>query len=414
MDVVINNVINDNKFFKRLTLYRPLSEFRIGGFSLRERLEKLVGRDSLFLLVENESQANVLKRRLSINVQHIPDGDFIMINPGVIGSFSSLKELIKHIENLPVGKAVFKNNVFIAGKLNKGFLSTDMRIRNHVSHVEYPSLNIFYIKYPWDMLKIQNMIISDDVFSDIIRKKYSILKPNRGKWPIFISKEDVFIEKYIYLETLHGPIIICGNSEVQAFSRISGPTVIRENTTVSSARIRGNVSIGPVSKVGGEVEWSIIDGYTNKSHESYLGHSYVGEWVNLGAYTVTSDLKNTYGPIRVFIDGEKIDTGLIKLGSFIGDFVKTAIATSIYAGKFIGNFSHVMGLVYNNIPPFTIWNGYAKELYELNLNSVLRTQKRMYERRSIKQYPEEINYVNELFKLTSSMRIEAKKGFFSL
>ena len=413
MDIVINDVINDNNFFKWLNLYRPQSEFRIGGFSLRERLERLVGRDSLFLLVKNESQAKVLKRRLSINIQLIPEGDFIMVNSGVIGSFMSLKELITHIEDLPLGKAVFKNGVFIAGKLNKDYLSSEMLIKNSLSPVEYPSTNLFYIRYPWDMLKIQSIIVSDDVFSDFIRDTHSILKPNRGKWPVFISKNDVFIEKHVYFETIKGPIIIGDGAEIQAFSRISGPSVIRENTAILSARIRENVSIGPVSKVGGEIEHSIIDGYSNKAHESYLGHSYVGEWVNLGAYTVTSDLKNTYGPIRIILKDEKIDTTLIKLGSFIGDFAKTSISTSILAGKYIGNFSHVMGLVYRNIPPFTFWNGFSKDLYELNRESTIRIQKRMYERRNVRQYPEEISYIKELYESTSPDRMNVKKGVFS-
>ena len=414
MDVVINDVINDNKFFKWLTLYRPISEFRIGGFSLRERLERIVGRDSLFLLVKNESQAKVLKRKLSINIQLIPDGEFIVINSGVIGSFESLKRLLSHIENLPVGKAVFRNDVFIAGKLNKDYLSPDMSIIGRLSHVDYPSMNLFYIRYPWDMFKIQETVIGDDALSDLIRNTYSILKPNRGKWPILVSKKDVYIEKYVYLETIKGPIIISDDSEIQAFSRISGPCVIREGVTILSARIRENVSIGPVSKIGGETESSIVDGYSNKAHESYLGHSYIGEWVNLGDFTVTSDLKNTYGPIRVTFEGEKFDTGEVKLGSFMGDFVKTSIGTLILAGKFIANFSHVMGIVYDNIPPFTFWNGYSKRLFDLDYESILRIQKRMYERRDIRQYPEEINYVKEIYESTSGERINAEKGVISL
>ncbi len=413
MDIVINDVINNNKFFKWLTLYRPLSEFRIGGFSLRERLEKLVGRDSLFLLVKNESQAKVLKRKLSINIQLIPEGEFIMLNSGVIGSLTSLKELISHFETLDLGKALLKNGVFIAGKLNKEYLSSEMLIKNSLHPIDYPSTNLFYVKYPWDMLKVQNMLISDDIFSDYIRNNFSILKPNRGKWPVFVSKNDVFVEKHVYFETIQGPVIIGDGVEVQAFSRVSGPAIIRENTIILSARIRGNVSIGPISKVGGEIDYSIIDGFSNKAHESYLGHSYVGEWVNIGAYTVTSDLKNTYGPIRVIFQNEKTDTGLIKLGSFIGDFVKTAISTSIFAGKLIGSFSHIMGIVYRDIPPFTLWNGFSKELYELDCDSTIRTQKRMYERRNIRQYPEEITFIREIYSSTSSERVNTKKKSFS-
>jgi|Deesub1362A_J573_1020465.scaffolds.fasta_scaffold00008_292 UDP-N-acetylglucosamine diphosphorylase/glucosamine-1-phosphate N-acetyltransferase len=413
MDIVINDNILPDDFFRWLVLYRPFSEFRVGGFSLRERLERLVGRESIYLLLKNDLQARILSRRLGIAVQTIPENDFIMINSRVAGSFTALEELIKYLETAPSGKAIYIDGVFIAGKLNKDNLD-GFNLANKLPGLEYPSTNIFLVRYPWDIIKIQGMIISDDIFSKFIKGNFSVLKPNRGQWPVFASKEGVYIEKYVYLDSSKGPIIIGDNVEVHAFSRISGPSVIRENSYIFSGLVRENVVIGPVCKIGGEISDSLVDGYTNKAHESYLGHSYVGEWVNIGALSVTSDLKNTYGKIKVEFGGVRFDTGTIKLGSFIGDFAKISISTSIFAGKIIGAFSHVMGLVYRNIPPFTMWNGYTRKIYQLNLSSAIRTQERMYSRRDIQQLEEEREYIEKLFEGTSQDRAEAYEGSFEV
>ncbi len=413
MDIVINDNILPDDFFRWLVLYRPFSEFRVGGFSLRERLEKLVGRESIYLLLKNDLQAKILSKRLGITVQTIPENDFIMINSRVAGSFTALEDLIKYLETAPSGKAIYMDGVFIAGKLNKDHLD-GFNLAEKLPGLEYPSTNIFLVRYPWDIIKIQGMIISDDIFSKVIKENFSVLKPNRGQWPVFASKEGVYIEKYVYLDSSKGPIIIGDNVEVHAFSRISGPTVIRENSYILSGLVRENVVIGPVCKIGGEISDSLVDGYSNKAHESYLGHSYVGEWVNIGALSVTSDLKNTYGKIKVELGGVRFDTGTIKLGSFIGDFAKISISTSIFAGKFIGAFSHVMGLVHRNIPPFTMWNGYSRKLYELELSSAIKTQERMYSRRSIEQLEEEVEYVKVLFNETTQERVDASKEQFEV
>jgi UDP-N-acetylglucosamine diphosphorylase/glucosamine-1-phosphate N-acetyltransferase len=150
-------------------------------------------------------------------------------------------------------------------------------------------------------------------------------------------------------------VLIDRGAVVQAFSRIEGPCHIGADTQVLGANVRVS-SIGPQCRIGGEVEGSIVQGFSNKAHDGFLGHSYLGEWVNFGAGTVTSDLRTDYGPIRVHIAGKKIDTGLIKIGSFVGDHTKTSVHTLLNTGTVVGPFSLLLTsgtLLPRALPPFS-------------------------------------------------------------
>src|SRR5205807_6378889 len=119
-----------------------------------------------------------------------------------------------------------------------------------------------------------------------------------------------------------GPVMIAHGAVVHSFSYLEGPCYIGPRTQIFGAKLRGG-TLGPECRIGGEVEESIIHGYSNKYHDGFLGHSYIGEWVNLAAGTQVSDLRNDYGQIRPIIDGQPVKSGLNKLGTFIGDHTKT-------------------------------------------------------------------------------------------
>ncbi|MEM0056958.1 MAG: hypothetical protein QXH96_00540 [Candidatus Geothermarchaeota archaeon] len=292
----------------------------------------------------------------------------------------------------------------MASKIDESYLDDNLKLKKNIHPVEFPRNNLYLINVPWQIFETQRAVIIREALNSEIRKDFDIRDSNKGSWPVFVSKNGVDIESPVYWDTRNGPIFISANVEIQAFSRISGPAFIRENCKVLSALIREDTVIGPLCKIGGEVEASLIDGFSNKSHESYVGHSYIGEWVNIGAFTVTSNLKNTYGTVKVELCGKRVDSNSVKLGAFICDFVKTSSQTLILPGKYIGCFSHVTGPVIFSLPPFVIWNGYTRELIELKLDSVVEVQKRMYSRRGIAQLPEEINYVKELYELTKETR----------
>jgi UDP-N-acetylglucosamine diphosphorylase/glucosamine-1-phosphate N-acetyltransferase len=146
----------------------------------------------------------------------------------------------------------------------------------------------------------------------------------------------------VVLDAEDGPIHIDAGAVIQPNAVLEGPCYVGPGTIIRpGAVIRSGTTLGPVCRVGGEIEASIIHGYSNKQHDGFLGHSYVAEWVNLGADTVTSDLKNTYGPVRVFLNGTGVDTGEQFVGATIGDHAKTGIGTILPTGVIIGVAANV-------------------------------------------------------------------------
>jgi UDP-N-acetylglucosamine diphosphorylase/glucosamine-1-phosphate N-acetyltransferase len=144
------------------------------------------------------------------------------------------------------------------------------------------------------------------------------------------------------LDASDGPIIICDDVQIMAHSFIQGPCFIGKNSIIKAgSQIYGKTVIGPFCKIGGEIENSVFHGYSNKQHSGFIGHSYIGEWVNLGAMTTTSDLKNTYGSIEVSLKGKKINTNMKFLGLICGDHTKTAIGTLFTTGTIIGVCSSI-------------------------------------------------------------------------
>jgi UDP-N-acetylglucosamine diphosphorylase/glucosamine-1-phosphate N-acetyltransferase len=161
----------------------------------------------------------------------------------------------------------------------------------------------------------------------------------------------------VLLDTRRGPIVIDREATIAAFSRIEGPCYIGPRTQVHGAKLRGGVTLGRECRIGGEVEASIVHGYSNKAHDGFLGHGYVGEWVNLGAGTHNSDLRNDYGEITVTLAGRRVPTGQTKAGCLIGDHTKTGLGTLLNTGSNIGAFCNLLpgGLLPRYMPCFTSW-----------------------------------------------------------
>ncbi len=177
------------------------------------------------------------------------------------------------------------------------------------------------------------------------------------------SERDVYVaagavvQPMVVIDATAGPVYIDEGAQIHPFTRIEGPCYVGRDSVLLGAKCRAGNTIGPVSRIGGEIEHSIIQGYTNKYHDGFLGHAYVGEWVNLGAMTTNSDLKNDYSNVSVVLDGmTSIDTGSQKVGSLIGDHAKTSIGTLLNTGAYLGAMSLIAatgGLIPKYIPSFT-------------------------------------------------------------
>lgn len=221
-----------------------------------------------------------------------------------------------------------------------------------------------------------------------------------------VEEEDVRIgegaklEPGCVLDASSGPVVIAAGATVGANAVLKGPCYVGPHAMVMPlALIRAGTSIGPMCRVGGEVSNSILLGYTNKSHEGFLGHSYLGKWVNLGSGTTTSNLKNTYGPITVRIGSKHIDTGRMFLGALVGDHSKTAVLTRFSAGTYVGAVSMLAGAGPQPqfIPSFTFQSPAGSE--PMKLDKAMDVIARVYARRDRKLSPTDeqiVRYVQRI------------------
>jgi UDP-N-acetylglucosamine diphosphorylase/glucosamine-1-phosphate N-acetyltransferase len=263
------------------------------------------------------------------------------------------------------------------------------------------------VRYPWDLVDRNAAEISRDVAA------VSTLPASQPANLIVVGPPDrVFIhhtarlDPLVVLDTTHGPIVLQEGVVVAAFSRIEGPCVVGPRTQIMGAKIRGGVTIGPQCRIGGEVETSIVHGYSNKYHEGFLGHSYLGEWVNLGAGTHTSDLRNDYGEVEVTIDGRRVATGRSKVGCFLGDHTKTGLGSLINTGTNIGPFCNVLPagrFAPKHMPAFTTWwNGHLRLGFPMP--QLLITAQKVMERRGETLTPSHVALYEKLWEATDPLR----------
>jgi len=265
------------------------------------------------------------------------------------------------------------------------------------------------ITYPWDLTENNSRILREDFdFKNDkgIQGEFSSSARIYGEEDNLFVAKSAKIQPLVLLDTEEGPIYIDEEATVFAHSHIRGPSYIGKRSQILGANIGEGTSIGPVCRVGGEVEESIIHGFINKPHAGFLGHSYVGEWVNLGALCTNSDLKNDYSPVQVHIKGKLRDSGVVKVGSFIGDHSKLGIGCLLNTGTVIGVSSNVVaagGVLPKFIPSFT-WclNGQFYKGY--GFEKMMETAKVVMSRRGVTMSLEEVEMLKKVFKITEKER----------
>ncbi|MBQ3349994.1 MAG: glucose-1-phosphate thymidylyltransferase [Thermoguttaceae bacterium] len=226
---------------------------------------------------------------------------------------------------------------------------------------------------------------------------------------VFVAPE-VKLGDYLVANSANGPIIIDRGASVGPYCYLCGPVYIGPDARIiEHAAIKDRVAVGRTTKIGGEVEGSTIEPYTNKQHHGFLGHSYVGSWVNLGAGTCNSDLKNTYGTVVMEYPDGRFQTNMQFLGCIIGDFAKTAINTSIFTGKLIGACSMLYGYVTRNVPSFVNYARAFGQITEVSLDVLIATQSRMFARRNIVQQEAHIELLKNMYEQTKHERLMANE-----
>jgi UDP-N-acetylglucosamine diphosphorylase/glucosamine-1-phosphate N-acetyltransferase len=270
--------------------------------------------------------------------------------------------------------------------------------------------------YTWELV----LANADQITSDFAAAGRSGIHSDSIEDPFVVrgNKDDVYIgagtciHPMVVIDAEHGPVFIDEEVEIHPFSRVEGPCYIGKKSILLGAKCREGNSIGPVCRIGGEVEESIIQGYSNKYHDGFLGHAYVGEWVNLGALTTNSDLKNDYSNVSVTLDGRTpIDTGSTKVGALIGDHTKTSIGTLFNTGAYVGAMA-VIAATGKPLPKFipsfawflegVVTKGFGKK-------KLFETAATVVSRRGREWSAAQVSMWEEIFKITASPRLEAVK-----
>ena len=385
---------NRSEFFP-LSLTRPISQFRVGIFTIKEKWEKYYDSVSVFTdnYLSNKYPSTVKDDNIWINAQLIPNDS-----------------IITEINNLRIGESLKKDSKILAFR-SKEFKSNNL---NEISsNAQFSFLNSITDIFTINGSEIINdfLLISSDKKTDWQGQNDSELLANSnikiGQYPIYVEK-GAKINHSIF-NTTSGPIYIGKNAEVMEGSIIRGPFAMCNNSVLKiGAKIYESTTIGPHCKVGGEVNNSIFFGYSSKAHDGFLGNSVIGEWCNLGADTNNSNLKNNYENVKIWnysINSFK-NTQLQFCGLIMGDHSKCGINTMFNTGTVVGVGSNIFGSGFprNFIPSFS-WGGSSGFTIH-NLNKFFMTAEKVLARRNEVLSDNERQILSEVYNMTKSYRNE--------
>ncbi|HRK52984.1 MAG TPA: GlmU family protein [Cyclobacteriaceae bacterium] len=394
MNVILFDDPSIRQDLSPFTLTRPVSEIRVGILTLTEKWEKHLNTKSSFQTIDYLQEKYPVKN----------SSDNVLIN----GAVCPDEKLINAISDLAEGQGLAKDGILIAAR------SANASIEN-IQQKEYGG-EIVIIDQVWKIfhhngfqIKADFELITKGKKSKDLKDPHTIVYGEVGK-DIFI--EEGAIIKAAILNAENGPIYLGKNTQVQEGSMIRGPFALCEGSHVNmGAKIRGDTTVGPHSKVGGEISNSVIFGFSNKGHDGFLGNSVIGEWCNLGADTNTSNLKNNYENIKIwnYKKGGFKDTGLQFCGLIMGDHSKCGINTMFNTGTVVGIGCNIFGDGFPRtfIPSFA-WGG-AAGFTTFQLNKMLDTAEKVYGRRNRTLEAVDKKILQHLFASTSTNRVWEKK-----
>jgi len=390
----MNYILFDDKSWDNLlplTFTRPVCEIRTGIFTIKEKWENYL----------NSKVSYLTKDYLSNKFPLITESDNILIN----GSVTPDEDLINTINELKNNSALVKNEQLIALKTDQKEISGfNYNTYKNYKTIEYQK-DIVKINWPWEIFSLNGQAIESDFkWATKNRKSEPISSTNN-----LLGKENIFIEEgasleFVTLNATTGPIYIGKDSEIMEGSLVRGPFALCEHSALKlGTKIYGPTTIGPHCKVGGEVNNSVIFGYSNKAHDGFLGNSVIGEWCNLGADTNNSNLKNNYAEVRLWnYETEKfIKTGLQFCGLFMGDHSKCAINTMFNTGTVVGVSVNIFGEGFprNFVPSFS-WGG-AHGFSVYSIDKAFEVAEKVMDRRGLKFTDIDRNILSRIFEMTS-------------
>ncbi|OHB89150.1 MAG: hypothetical protein A3D13_08625 [Planctomycetes bacterium RIFCSPHIGHO2_02_FULL_40_12] len=395
--------------FLPLTYNRPLYELRCGIYSFLERIAlqypdteiNLFCREYLKDLLSESYPCRVNKIESNNNGCLFINGRLLMSAPI---SVSGREEIGIQDNTIVYARLLRKNWLPITPEnfLDQNFI-TELKRKFNIKKV-----NARLVKYPWDLIDSNKEQITSDFTSYI---KNGLIQRNKYEGVHLINDSQIFtgkntiIKPGCVLDAENGPIFIGNNVKISPNSVIEGPAFIGDNAVIQPiSRIREGSNVGRVCKIGGEIMNTIIQDYSNKQHDGFLGDSYIGSWVNLGAGTVNSNLTNTYGTVKVQMFDKIIDTGQTFLGMIMGDHTKTAINTRFMTGSIIGFACNILmtRTPPKFIPSFSWYSDNVTRTYDIKRE--LQIAKRMMARRNKKMTRNEEKVFKTIFALTETER----------
>ena len=390
-----------------MTYVRPVYDLFCGMVSLQEKLIRNFPQASITLHTRSVLEKVVRDRYPDCLVNEFPAGleEILFINGrSLLNSKTELNKLGKN-------QSFIINDTVVAARVSGAELTIPIEtVQNGITidldetAIERQKVDGILVEYIWDLIQANG---------DQIRSDFTFAIQGRGDAVIddgtIINDENVFIDKtakimpHVVVDGSNGPVFIDRDVVIQPHVYVQGPVYIGPSVLIKAgAQIYSGSSIAEGCKIGGEVNNSIILPWSNKAHGGYLGSSYVGSWVNIGAGTNNSNLKNNYGAVKVTVDGEAIDTGLQFMGLIMGDHSKCGINTTFNTGTSIGINCNLYGSVIheNHIPSFT-WGSAVGGYTTYKLEKALSVNKIVMSRRkkSLKRNDEEL--LRNVFQLTT-------------
>jgi UDP-N-acetylglucosamine diphosphorylase/glucosamine-1-phosphate N-acetyltransferase len=412
---------DDYEHFYPLSYSRPVYLLQSGLYPLWQKWHYLSNELELRFLCRGEianhtrEQSGIVCNRISFeNCERA-----IFINGRVFPDQDLIKMLLEEVES---GLYLTNGNLSAAIVTADSPRAKDLETMNYWGYGHFKSIvnglkkhdvETRWLDYIWDFIAINPGEIKNDVqaFQDRLKAYNKPLDDLTNVGCLLYSPGNIYvapsarIEGQAVLDARGGPIVIDDDVIVSSLTRIEGPCYIGKGTHIEGAKVREGCSFGPDCRIGGEVEESIFQGFSNKYHEGFIGHAIIGEWVNLGALTTNSDLKNNYGNIKVDIGIGLTDTGMMKVGSFMGDHVKTGIGMLLNTGISIGFGCNVFGgglIEDRNMPPF-VWGG--RDGYsEYRLEKSLETARTAMSRRGKELTPATAATFKHIFEISQEDR----------
>jgi UDP-N-acetylglucosamine diphosphorylase/glucosamine-1-phosphate N-acetyltransferase len=417
--ILVDRSDNHRRQFWPLVLSRPIWDLRCGITSLGEKLAAKAGTDDVAYFVPDYMAAAYRERtgRPVNDLSALAGADLLIVDARVKATSLDITAGPRSEVGLDEQGGILYARIVQSDlqKLRAGDIDAFLSAAKATLPTVPSKLRTW--QYTWDvMLASPHQITTDFAAAGRQGIEGTVEEPTalRG------SKKDVYvapgvtIHPMVVIDAEHGPVYIDEGAEIHPFTRIEGPCYIGKKSILLGAKCREGNSIGPYCRIGGEVEESVIQGYSNKYHDGFLGHAYVGEWVNLGALTTNSDLKNDYSTVSVMLDGKHaIDTGSTKVGSLIGDHTKTSIGVLFNTGSVVGAMAIIMatGKPLPKFLPSFAWYIEGVVTKGFGRKTLYETANTAMSRRRQKWTPAQEAMWEAIFALTAGPRDEAvKKG----